>query len=254
MINFFRKIRQQLLTENKFSKYLLYAIGEIILVVIGILIALSINNWNEERKQEVLEIQFLKSIERDLKSDVIYYTRRIKESKKIINNHYQYIHNAHEEQKDSREFRELVNLLWWNSEHFAPQNSTFIELLNSGQLNIFKNRQLKEDLISLYKDYDIASNHIKEYNEFTAAELTKIDLTFLKYWKPFSYIFDETYLFNETEWHYINNPSTQEFKIIEKLAALYSQKHKDFLYDFIELQSKAKLIIKNIERELESRK
>jgi hypothetical protein len=49
MIKFFRKIRQKMLTENKFSKYLIYAIGEIILVVIGILIALGINNWKEER-------------------------------------------------------------------------------------------------------------------------------------------------------------------------------------------------------------
>jgi hypothetical protein len=49
MIKFFRKIRQRLLIENKFSKYLLYAIGEIVLVVIGILIALQINNWNEDR-------------------------------------------------------------------------------------------------------------------------------------------------------------------------------------------------------------
>ena len=47
MIKFFRKIRQQFLTQNKFNKYLLYAIGEIILVIIEILIALSINNWNE---------------------------------------------------------------------------------------------------------------------------------------------------------------------------------------------------------------
>ena len=52
MIKFFRKIRQRLLTENRLGKYLLYAIGEILLVVIGILIALSINNWNEERKNE----------------------------------------------------------------------------------------------------------------------------------------------------------------------------------------------------------
>jgi hypothetical protein len=50
MIKFFRNIRQNLLTENKFSKYLFYAIGEVVLVVIGILIALSINNWNEDKK------------------------------------------------------------------------------------------------------------------------------------------------------------------------------------------------------------
>lgn len=52
MINFFKKIRQKLATENKFIAYLRYATGEIVLVVIGILIALQINNWNEERKKE----------------------------------------------------------------------------------------------------------------------------------------------------------------------------------------------------------
>ena len=52
MINFFRKIRQRLLTKNKFSKYLLYAIGEIVLVVIGILIALHVSNWNQLRVEQ----------------------------------------------------------------------------------------------------------------------------------------------------------------------------------------------------------
>ena len=50
MIKFFRKIRHQLLSENRVSKYILYAIGEIVLVVVGILIALQINNWNENKK------------------------------------------------------------------------------------------------------------------------------------------------------------------------------------------------------------
>lgn len=55
MIKFFRHIRQRLLRESKFSKYLLYAVGEILLVVIGILIALQINNWNEGRKERKTE-------------------------------------------------------------------------------------------------------------------------------------------------------------------------------------------------------
>lgn len=70
MIKFFRKIRQRLLTENKFSKYLIYAIGEIILVVTGILIALQINNWNEERKQRVEEINILIGLKKDFQSDI----------------------------------------------------------------------------------------------------------------------------------------------------------------------------------------
>ncbi|MGB5372105.1 MAG: DUF6090 family protein, partial [Flavobacteriaceae bacterium] len=62
MLKFFRKIRQQLLVKNNISKYLLYAIGEIVLVVIGILIALQINNWNEDRKDRAKERFYLRSI------------------------------------------------------------------------------------------------------------------------------------------------------------------------------------------------
>ncbi len=66
MIKFFRKIRYDLMEKNKTGKYLKYAIGEIILVVIGILIALSINNWNEERKNILNESQLVKNIVEDL--------------------------------------------------------------------------------------------------------------------------------------------------------------------------------------------
>ena len=57
MIKFFRKIRKNMIKENKVSKYMLYAIGEIILVVIGILIALQINNWNNVQKNKQAEIK-----------------------------------------------------------------------------------------------------------------------------------------------------------------------------------------------------
>ncbi|MGB5172131.1 MAG: DUF6090 family protein [Eudoraea sp.] len=69
MIKFFRRIRQQLLKENNLSKYLLYAIGEIVLVVIGILIALQINNWNQENKESLVEKQRYQNILNDLVSD-----------------------------------------------------------------------------------------------------------------------------------------------------------------------------------------
>jgi hypothetical protein len=62
MINFFRKIRYDLLGKNKTGKYFKYAIGEIVLIVIGILIALSINNWNENRKEKRNLIQVYRQI------------------------------------------------------------------------------------------------------------------------------------------------------------------------------------------------
>lgn len=70
MLKFFRRIRQSLLSENKFRTYLIYAIGEIILVVLGILIALAINNWNEERKEASLEIIILSEISENLGEDI----------------------------------------------------------------------------------------------------------------------------------------------------------------------------------------
>ena len=77
MLKLFRKIRQNLLSESKFSKYLLYAIGEIILVVIGILIALQINAWSQYKKERLAEQDILTRMERDLQSDLNNLTRQV---------------------------------------------------------------------------------------------------------------------------------------------------------------------------------
>jgi len=69
MIKFFRGIRQRLIGESRFSKYLLYAIGEILLVVIGILIALQINNWNQDRLSRAEELRILKALKTGLEKD-----------------------------------------------------------------------------------------------------------------------------------------------------------------------------------------
>ena len=70
MIKFFRQIRQKLLTENKFSKYLIYAVGEIVLVVIGILIALQINNVNSHNQQRKAEQEYLLSLETEFNTNI----------------------------------------------------------------------------------------------------------------------------------------------------------------------------------------
>ncbi|MBA4154542.1 DUF6090 family protein [Flavobacterium sp.] len=73
MLKFFRNIRYKFIEEGRFINYLKYAIGEIFLVVIGILIAVSINNWNENRKQQQLFLTILKNIEDDMKSDTLVF-------------------------------------------------------------------------------------------------------------------------------------------------------------------------------------
>ena len=73
MIKFFRHIRKSLLSKGKTSKYFKYAIGEIVLVVIGILIALQINNWNEERKLKMNERDVIASLIEDLEIDYNHF-------------------------------------------------------------------------------------------------------------------------------------------------------------------------------------
>ena len=75
MLRFFRNIRQRLLTDNKFSKYLLYAVGEILLVVIGILIALQVDNWNESNRTDFLFKDSMEQILNSLESDVAEFER-----------------------------------------------------------------------------------------------------------------------------------------------------------------------------------
>ena len=78
MIKFFRKIRYNLMSENKTGKYFKYAIGEIILVVIGILIALQINNWNENRLQQKQLLSVYKRILTDIDNDIKELTATLK--------------------------------------------------------------------------------------------------------------------------------------------------------------------------------
>ena len=125
MINFLRRIRRDLINENKTSIYLIYAVGEVVLVVFGILIALQINNWNENQKTKKLEIVFLENLQIDLEVDISNFNRRIKESEQIMDSNYVFIHESYKTQENFKDFKTLVGILWWNSEYFVAQNSIY---------------------------------------------------------------------------------------------------------------------------------
>lgn len=101
MIKFFRKIRQNLLSEGKTGKYLKYAVGEIVLVVIGILIALQINNWNEHRKAKTQEKNLVLNLTEDLVSDKERFAFNLKETNDILNVYKQLYEIGANKKKDS---------------------------------------------------------------------------------------------------------------------------------------------------------
>ena len=73
MIHFFRKIRHNLIEKNNFKKYSIYAIGEILIVIIGILIAVGINNWNQNRLLKIEELKSLKSLHSEIRDNLINF-------------------------------------------------------------------------------------------------------------------------------------------------------------------------------------
>ncbi|MBK8448512.1 MAG: hypothetical protein IPO78_13735 [Saprospiraceae bacterium] len=153
MIKFFRTLRQQLLSDNKFNKYLVYAIGEIILVVIGILIALQINNWNESEKSKHQEQIILKNILKDLESDKIGLNKIIEartstaNSAKTMVSYYEGV----KIEKLSDYYFHFVNVMYWQFHH--PRNTTFEELVNSGNMSIIRNPKIKELLLDVNASY-----------------------------------------------------------------------------------------------------
>ena len=171
MIKFFRRIRQQLLTENKFSKYLLYAIGEIALVMIGILLALQVNNWNDERKEKRHEIDILKQMKTDLEEDIqigwkypIYVREMsIKSSEIIINNleNYKPYHDSLD-----------VSFAWIPATTiFMPRTSVYDNLKTVG-FDVIDNNNLRNKYQQLfdfrYKLLELQFNeiNIRIYNRF----------------------------------------------------------------------------------------
>ena len=157
MIKFFRRIRQNLLSENKFSKYLLYALGEIVLVIIGILLALQINDWNQEKQHKKEEKRILESIRTDVINDTLQLSKNISFAKDRIKQ-IDTVYNAlnHPEQFSSGKFLQYAYALA-SSQQFNVNSGTFDESLSSGFLKYIKNDQLRQNIFEYYRKAKIQS-------------------------------------------------------------------------------------------------
>ena len=162
MIKFFRNIPQKLINQGKTTNYFKYAIGEIVLVVIGILIALQINNWNEQRKSYKTEFEILESLQRDLQLTKLELENDIK-------------HNELSKLKLEMALEVINKKLVYNPENdtlFGAISSwesplptfTAYEIFKNKGIEIIRNKKITEGVINLYEsdfnylinDYDKA--------------------------------------------------------------------------------------------------
>jgi hypothetical protein len=165
MIPFFRKIREQYANDNRPLKYLRYAIGEIVLVVIGILIALQINNWNEHRKTVNKEKGYIRSIYQDLQKDL----NRINISHAMLTKQYRCgldVLSAFE-QKESKAMDsvDITNKAGWELTLIIPvmrEDNTWDDLkIKSIETYIIKD-SLTQLLDDFYANYD---TQIERFNQ-----------------------------------------------------------------------------------------
>lgn len=253
MIKFFRKIRQNLLSEGKTGKYLKYAIGEIVLVVIGILIALAVNNWNQERKDYRLGLDYLSRIHNDLVQDTISFRNIIssnnnlrEEIKDLLVTLYNGVNSIEQVQNMSDVYDRALDQV------FTPNNNTYKGMVSSGTLGLIQNLELKEEIIDFYSEYDQKGALMGAMGQWmismATAESTQTD--FLKFGKDVSDIFTTEEMLNATDYAFLNDKEDPRFKMIIRAisATAFVQKASDRIY--LELVTRCDTLLKQIDEEL----
>ncbi|MGB5370961.1 MAG: DUF6090 family protein [Flavobacteriaceae bacterium] len=178
MIPFLRKIRKNLLVSGNTGKYITYAIGEIFLVVIGILIALQINNWNEGRKDKSRLQTNIKSISEDIQADIIQFEIKVNalhQQAVSASNIVPVMESQNQLIQDSLQFILDFNTLT-TTPIVTKRNNTWDFLNSSGAISEFPDPNLLKILRNYYSEYDaLASNFTN------AANPVRLELRKLKY-------------------------------------------------------------------------
>ena len=172
MTKIFHNTRKKLATENKVMAYLRYAVGEILLVVIGILIALQINNWNEERKNSAIEEEIISNLHEEFLQNKIV----LKEVRDVLNKSEQCCYQLMNLMNKDRNYLSGYNidsLLYWSFEFtsFSPSNNVFTEVLQSGRLGLIENKDLINSLFDLQRMLDKSEKTFFIYQKFIEEQI-----------------------------------------------------------------------------------
>jgi len=154
MIRIFRHIRKKLIEQDNVRKYLLYAIGEILLVVIGILIALQVNNWNEGRKQALQNRQYLTTLSAEIENNIETLTAYKKKLKEQADSTYYYLELVNGDIKPSGTTIDQLTGEVGPIFSIAITKSVISKLSGSGILESIQDEELKRLLPSITKSYE----------------------------------------------------------------------------------------------------
>ena len=234
MIKFFRKIRQNLLLEGNTGKYLKYAIGEIILVVIGILIALQINNWNEGQKSARQEKTYYCKIAEDLQVDIQNIDSSLVTLDKRLENTERFLKTLLKTPNDKQGILKYF-IPTFRHYRFIPTKPAIVDITSSGKLETLRNQTLKNRILSHYTEQEnalqiIAVNEKGHYDKFL--EIENYSDFGIQEVPEYQNIFDEELqgLLSSRQWQ--QNPKNEFFvKIMDVmlLAVIINSREKQLL-------------------------
>jgi len=255
MIKFFRKIRQRLLTENKFSKYLIYAIGEIVLVVIGILIALSINNWNQDRINSNKQHDYLIGLKTDLEKQIAHFSDSDKFYNMLIGQCESILEDFSSFGKLSEidSINKKLSFLMYTRD-YPEITTTFNELNSTGQLNLIKNKSLRSQTIEYYQNSEQHSSNVNANTKTVFANQIFPALTSTVVLCPENFGFGNNKIHLEDNLktvfdNNLNNP-IKEFDIVNAVSLRIIVGETNKTHVGIS-KDEAELLLKNINAELE---
>ena len=150
MLKFFKRIRRKLIDGGNLKRYLVYAIGEILLVMAGILLALQVNNWNEKRKDKIVEKQILEGIHGDLLQDTIDINYNIRRHYVYIEYDSAVLQHIFNREELTPSFSYQFARIFWGDWDLILHTSYFEEAKQKG-LSIITNTHLREDISRLYE-------------------------------------------------------------------------------------------------------
>ena len=149
----FRKIRQTLIKEGSMRKYLIYAIGEILLVMIGILLAFQVNSWNTQRIKEKTERISYQNIKRQINDDKNVISGII-DYNNLYYKQYKYANQVIEQNDRSKiDTLRKIALKIYNYSDYSRSSNIYQNLTNSGELKLLKNRDIIEQIQRLEETY-----------------------------------------------------------------------------------------------------
>lgn len=221
MIKFFRKIRQRLLTENKFSKYLIYAIGEIVLVVFGILIALQINNWNEHQKEIKAEKVILNNLTQEFQSNI----RELQRQKTIVLKAFEsnrLLMSYFGKEKRHLQGMNMDSLIFSSVEfdQYNPSENAIQDLLQSGRFDLISNDRLKNLLFDWTREYKITQERYDDCDEKLREEMTP--------YLTKNYLFKDIDQYGNLQWKTKSTFEIDKYQLFKDY--IYENLTDDFMY------------------------